>query len=546
MKKLYLSIIALAIVHTSFAQWTTSGNDIYNANTGKVGIGTTSPGAKLDVNGNGNYAGALQIGGTAVNSNSTKLFINNGLGKNWALSSGANMITEQGFCIYNWTDNPTQPLLYITNDGSTSINNALGATLLLRKSSTNIPALTFQGAVSSTIIEAGDDFLTTTLGGQRRFTILSNGNVGIGTTTPQSLLQINNQNGSGATGLIVYGGDTGVGTTIANFLDYYGASKMYIRGDGNIGIGTATPGYKLESVTSDAGTNNITYPLSVDHLSSGAVTGGFGSGINFESQNYIGTPIDAGRIRVYQNTTNTTKMTFSTIYGFNNFVDAMTLFNGNVGIGTTSPENKLDVNGTVSSGVKDYSINSATYQLTNQSNVDGISGVSPTGAFRWYTNPNNSWSGGFLYQLRAFDTTNGESGGLLTVRGDGAVLIGAAAIPAGYKLAVAGNAIAESMTVKLQTNWPDVVFKKDYTLMPLSEVKTYIDKNQHLPEIPAAAEVEKDGVNLGEMNRLLVKKVEELTLYLIEKDKQEKRQQQQIDELKKQMETLLVASRKNP
>jgi len=88
--------------------------------------------------------------------------------------------------------------------------------------------------------------------------------------------------------------------------------------------------------------------------------------------------------------------------------------------------------------------------------------------------------------------------------------------------------------------------------MPLSEVKTYIDKNQHLPEIPTAAEVEKDGVNLGEMNRLLVKKVEELTLYLIEKDKKDKEkeallksQQEQIDELKQQLSLITKALNKN-
>lgn len=89
-----------------------------------------------------------------------------------------------------------------------------------------------------------------------------------------------------------------------------------------------------------------------------------------------------------------------------------------------------------------------------------------------------------------------------------------------YKLAVGGNIISEEMVVKQQVNWPDYIFKKNYPLMPLSELKSYIDKNQHLPEIPSAAQIEKDGLNLGEMNKVLVKKVEELTLYMIEKDQQ--------------------------
>jgi hypothetical protein len=97
------------------------------------------------------------------------------------------------------------------------------------------------------------------------------------------------------------------------------------------------------------------------------------------------------------------------------------------------------------------------------------------------------------------------------------------------------------------------VFKKDYQLRPLSEVKTYIDQNQHLPEIPSAQEIAKDGLNLGEMNRLLVKKVEELTLYLIEQKeennktreaqgKQIKIQQQQLDGLLEQVSILKQTS----
>jgi glutaredoxin-related protein len=100
-----------------------------------------------------------------------------------------------------------------------------------------------------------------------------------------------------------------------------------------------------------------------------------------------------------------------------------------------------------------------------------------------------------------------------------------------YKLAVGGNIIAEEMVVKLQTNWPDYVFKKEYTLMPLPQLQDYINAHQHLPELPSAGDVEKRGQNLGEMNRLLVKKVEELTLYMIEKDKQIKAQEQRLKDL---------------
>jgi hypothetical protein len=110
--------------------------------------------------------------------------------------------------------------------------------------------------------------------------------------------------------------------------------------------------------------------------------------------------------------------------------------------------------------------------------------------------------------------------------------------PRGFKLAVKGTVHAQQVNVDL-TNWADYVFDKAYYLPSLTEVKTYIDKNHHLPEIPSAEQIEKDGLNLGEMNKLLLKKVEELTLYLIEKDKETKKQEKEINELREQVQNIL-------
>ena len=79
------------------------------------------------------------------------------------------------------------------------------------------------------------------------------------------------------------------------------------------------------------------------------------------------------------------------------------------------------------------------------------------------------------------------------------------------------------------TGWPDYVFDKSYNLMPLSETEQSIQANGPLPNVPSAAEVEADGMSVGEMNKVLLQKVEELTLYVIELQKQ-------IDELKKERE----------
>lgn len=94
-----------------------------------------------------------------------------------------------------------------------------------------------------------------------------------------------------------------------------------------------------------------------------------------------------------------------------------------------------------------------------------------------------------------------------------------------YKLAVTGKIICEELKVELQGNWPDYVFAPDYKLKPLSEVKKHIEEQQHLPNIPSAKQVAKEGIQVGEMQRKLLEKVEELTLYIIQ-------QQAEIDELK--------------
>lgn len=96
------------------------------------------------------------------------------------------------------------------------------------------------------------------------------------------------------------------------------------------------------------------------------------------------------------------------------------------------------------------------------------------------------------------------------------------------KLAVNGDILAKSIRVNTSsTYWPDYVFEDGYNLMSLRDLESYIVKNKHLPGIPSASEIDaKNEVDLGEMNALLLEKVEELTRYIIDLQKQ-------IDELKK-------------
>lgn len=101
-----------------------------------------------------------------------------------------------------------------------------------------------------------------------------------------------------------------------------------------------------------------------------------------------------------------------------------------------------------------------------------------------------------------------------------------------YRLSIDGKMRADA--VRVYTDWADFVFKTDYELDTLKEVEAFIAENGHLKNIPNAEEVETSGIDLGEMNKLLLQKVEELTLYLIEKDKQIEALQKDVAELKAQ------------
>ncbi|SEL95258.1 hypothetical protein [Parapedobacter koreensis] len=103
------------------------------------------------------------------------------------------------------------------------------------------------------------------------------------------------------------------------------------------------------------------------------------------------------------------------------------------------------------------------------------------------------------------------------------------------KLAVNGNILAKEVKVKTDITVPDYVFESGYELPALTDIEAYVKENKHLPEIPSAKDIEKDGLDLAEMNLLLLKKVEELTLHLIEKEKNERLQDERIERLERQL-----------
>ena len=264
--------------------------------------------------------------------------------------------------------------------------------------------------------------------------------------------------------------------------------KMSILNNGNIGIGTTTPTRKFEVISP---TNDIAYFRDNSTASE----------VNFRG-NATQTIFDFGNRPLQVQFNSVPSFTLNT--------------SGNMGIGITSPTQKLHINGnSMLSG-------SNPKQFYDWSGIAAFS----TGIFGNTTNDTR------------FSIYTNSAGEAFSVNYyNGSVNIGATTMPANYKLAVGGDIIAERVVVKLQANWPDFVFKKNYGLRPLSEVEAFINQNNHLPEIPSAKEVAEKGIDVGDMNAKLLQKVEELTLYLIEmkkeNEKQAKENLRQAEEIEK-------------
>nr|WP_299170382.1 hypothetical protein [uncultured Allomuricauda sp.] len=108
--------------------------------------------------------------------------------------------------------------------------------------------------------------------------------------------------------------------------------------------------------------------------------------------------------------------------------------------------------------------------------------------------------------------------------------------PGSYKLAVNGNIRAKE--IKVETGWADYVFKEGYDLPTLEEVEQHIKEKGHLINIPSAKEVEENGIQLGEMNKLLLEKIEELTLYAIQQQKEIQYYKKTVGQFEKKLEEI--------
>jgi hypothetical protein len=272
-----------------------------------------------------------------------------------------------------------------------------------------------------------------------------------------------------------------------------GSDIFTTNGSGNVGIGTTTPAEKL--------TINASNPA-IRFINAGTEKGFLQA---------IGNDM---RLGTYGSNT-TGNIVFNTLG-----TDRMTIADdGNIGLGISSPVSRFQI-------LTGYEASLSTHGFLMLGSHSGtnlvMDGNEIMARFNGSaTNLNLQNEGGNVY---IGDPTAFSSAHRLGVDGNavitGNVRIGTTVTPSGYKLAVDGKMICTEVLVRLVANWPDYVFSKDYTLPNLDDVEKFIKKNNHLPGIPSAKEIETNGISVGEMQKMQMEKIEELTLYIIDLKKE--------------------------
>lgn len=247
-----------------------------------------------------------------------------------------------------------------------------------------------------------------------------------------------------------------------------------------------------------------------------------------------------------------TSLCTASIFAQNNWtgsaINTTTL--GNIGIGTTSPISSLEIHDQNSQillrstgstvGISTQYLPSITLKTNSQTYFFGTEYIGPNNEILRIRDLNSTNNGGitFLKDKVYIGANNGRAYENYPAE----VLLGKTWVDnlsiggkfaSDSKLSVAGKATFLEIEVKPYITWPDYVFAKNYNLASLDSVASFIETNSHLPNVPSAKQVEEDGINLAQMDAVLLQKIEELTLYNIQMYKQLEAMKAEIALLKK-------------
>lgn len=272
---------------------------------------------------------------------------------------------------------------------------------------------------------------------------------------------------------------------------YFKTKDNYIRLRNVAGLDFNAPRYNF--LTGKVGIGIVSDPQATLHIKANS-----GENANIMLQTTDNTK-DAAII--FRNTSNTISVGSNNLMNF--AATSYSFTTGKVGIGTKTPSCKLEVAGSA----KTTSLQTGTLNVTGDVSFGNLAGNTTK-----------------IVTVGTDGKLNAKSG--LFIADNGNVRIGSGTGNPSKALEVNGTIRSKEVIVEV-ANWSDFVFDNNYNLMSLKETERFIKQNGHLPNVPSAAEVEKDGVQLGEMNAILLQKVEELMLYVIELEKK-------IDSLEKE------------
>ncbi len=296
------------------------------------------------------------------------------------------------------------------------------------------------------------------------------------------------------------GGGNGIFRPIANTMAFATASQERMRIDvsGNFMVGTSIANARLTTTTTPGG-----LPIAI--VGNGTSTGVYGEATEQSSalikrSNEFG---DLDGIGVFGNGKYVSSTTNGSMYGV---------------VGSSTDLNPLNNLGVMGEAKNASGYNTGVYGYANSS--VGLFNTGVAGEVKLNTTAawNRAINGIAPVAPNHFA---GYFDGNVEVQ-TGTLKVGNVTAPAGYKLYVEQGILTEKVKVAVATSaaWADYVFADNYNLKSLSEVESFIKENKHLPNIPSATELEKEGLDLGVMQSLQMAKIEELTLYMIEMKKE--------------------------